>query len=182
MLAAAASAVGAAARGRLIEGDIARGSRLARSMLAEVLSQRFADPFTPSTFGPESGESQATRSTLNDMDDYDALSESPPTAPDRTLIPDAAGWSRTVKVETVTSGGILGIFATDTGVRRITIKAISPRGKTTTLVAYAAREGSVFPSSMPPGGVLAVSNITARSDNGPAVTVSADMLNTPGAP
>lgn len=182
MLTAAASAVGAAARARLIESDIARGSRLARALLAEVLVARYADPLTPTNFGVESGESQADRSTLNDVDDFHALAESPPVSRDRQPLPDATGWTRTVKVEEVPSGGLLGLLGSNTGLRRITVKVVSPRGKPTTLIALVSRDGSAYPATLPPTGVVALTNVRIAVDNGPAVSVSADMLNTPDAP
>lgn len=177
MFAAGAWSVGVAARDRRAQADLQRGHDLCRALMAEVLSQRYTDPN-----GAAGVASGATRALWNDIGDYDALSESPPTTKAGAAIGGAAGWRRAVSVtyQSVNSSTLaLAASATDTGLRRISITATSPRGVPTTLTACRSSSG---PADRPTPGAGLVTWLGASLTVGPElrpVTAGAELLNTP---
>jgi len=79
-------------------------TNLARALMSEILTKAFIDPTDPSTaLGPNTGESG--RSTFDDVDDYEGLTESTPvTIGGQTMngsggTPDYTGFSRSVNVD-----------------------------------------------------------------------------------
>jgi MSHA pilin protein MshD len=72
----------------------------AESLLEEIVSKAFEDPDLASgSFGAEEG----TRSAYDDVDDYDALSESPPERLDGTSLDQYGGFTRATTVENVST-------------------------------------------------------------------------------
>ena len=104
MLAAALNAAGAARSRQQHNTDRQTALVLAQSLMDEILDRAYEDADTPLLLGPELGEDQQRRETLDDVDDYERLSENPPRETDGT---DASGfnnsWTRTVSVGWVTS-------------------------------------------------------------------------------
>lgn len=94
---------------------------LADELMSEILRQAYREPSGGFSIGLDSGESQTTRSTLDDVDDYNGLSESPPKKSDGTSLPDLTNWSRSVSVQWVDPNSTLTTSATATGQKRITI-------------------------------------------------------------
>lgn len=129
MLAASLRVAGSAAVARAKAAEQSRGLAMARGLMAEILAQSYREPVSPVAFGLESGESQTNRSTLDDVDDYHNLSESPPKNRDGTIFYNAGTWTRVTKVEWVTSSTLTQATAsaTDTGVKRVTV-TVSHRG------------------------------------------------------
>jgi type II secretory pathway pseudopilin PulG len=121
MLVAALATVGASGAGQLSAGQRGCGYLLAQAMMAEVLEQPYEDPNTP-VFGPEPGESTGTRAMFDDVDDYGNWSESPPESKDGTDIPDCSGFRRTVVVECVSPGNLMQVVASDSGIKRVTVR------------------------------------------------------------
>ncbi|MBC8327661.1 MAG: hypothetical protein H8E31_02840 [Planctomycetes bacterium] len=73
----------------------------AEAMLEEIVSKAFEDPDLPTrSFGTEEG----ARIDFDDIDDFDGLSNTPPTAFDGALLDDYGGFTRSVTVDNVTSG------------------------------------------------------------------------------
>jgi MSHA pilin protein MshD len=100
--------------------DRQRGVMLAQELMSEILDKAYIDPGASPVFGPESGE---TRSTYNDVDDYNGLSESPPKNAAGTAIsfPQNTRWSRSVVVQWVTSSNLNTSSATETYLKKITV-------------------------------------------------------------
>jgi hypothetical protein len=69
----------------------------------------------------------------------------------------------------------------DTGLKRVTVHAVSPRGTATMMTALVARSGLSAPGALPTTGVVAGAVVRLESDESPAV-VSVDALNAPAAP
>lgn len=87
---------GGVALARNRAADLITARALADQLLAEILRLPFRDPAAQSNLlGPLAGE---TRSTFNDIDDYDGLVESPPAGSDTLALDDAAQWQRAVTV------------------------------------------------------------------------------------
>lgn len=74
------------------------GLNLAKSIRELSLGLAFADPLTPTHWGPESGE---TLASYDDLDDLDGASFSPPISALRTTAVADNAWSQSVTVQTV---------------------------------------------------------------------------------
>jgi prepilin-type N-terminal cleavage/methylation domain-containing protein len=98
LLAASLQAVGLARTTQYRTGEHARGSELARALMAEITQKAYIDPGALPVFGPESGQ---TRATYDDVDDYSGFAESPPATKDGTRLSLPRGgvwrWAATVK-------------------------------------------------------------------------------------
>ena len=72
----------------------------ADSLMEEIVSKAYEDPDEPSgSFGSE----EALRSSYDDIDDYDGISNSPPQRLDGTTLADYGGFTRSVTVDNVTA-------------------------------------------------------------------------------
>lgn len=121
LLVAVMSAVGGigASRVQVVERAGARG--LADDLLAEIVLKPYADPeagLTP--IGREAGE-PATRASMDDVDDYHGLKESPPVEADGGEIAWAAKLDRTVTVVWATPASLSGTSGSGTGLKRIEV-------------------------------------------------------------
>jgi MSHA pilin protein MshD len=127
---AALTAVAQARATRALTSDRSMAVTLARSMIDEVGTRAYADPQSPSSpIGLDAGESAAAdRTTLDDVDDYHGISESPPRERSGTIIPDATNWRRDVRVEPVDAAAPTNLSATESGVKRVVVE-IYLRGK-----------------------------------------------------
>ena len=97
-----------------------RYAPLAASLLEEILATAYEDDSRGTTFGPEAGETDGTRTRFDDVDDYHNWTATPPTRRDGTLMGEFDGVTRRVTVERVTT--IDGPAANnETGYKRITV-------------------------------------------------------------
>ena len=72
----------------------------ADSLMEEIVSKAYEDPDEPSgSFGSE----EAFRSSYDDIDDYDGMSNSPPERIDGTTLGDYGGFTRSATVDNVTA-------------------------------------------------------------------------------
>lgn len=139
MMAAAMRSVAVA---RVVEyrvGLDAQGQLLAQGLMAEILQQAYKDPvYGNLTLGPDALE--LTRASYNDVDDYNGLTDTPPTNRDGTKVTagsDLNLWSRTVTVEWVSPSALTGAAsASDTHCKRITVTVNYNHTKVTTMVGY----------------------------------------------
>ena len=99
----------------------ARGEALAQAIMAEILNQAYEEPDDIPSFGRESSESGGSRTTWDDVDDFNEWSASPPEQPDSTQLPNFNGWTRRVSVEWVNPNDLSQTASTETGVKRITV-------------------------------------------------------------
>jgi len=135
---------------RLAQSSMQRaaGTALAEGLLEEVLDQAYVDSTNPG-FGPETGETSNDRSLFDDVDDYDAWTESPPVDLAGTVLaPD--DWERSITVNHVDANDPNNAQEdrTDTGVKRITA-SVTFRGEImATLTALRTRSAiSIVPAS-----------------------------------
>jgi MSHA pilin protein MshD len=132
MLTASLRMLGGAIRTRAAMRDRTRAVLLARRILSEVQQQPLTDP------NVDSGE---TRTTFDDVDDYDNLTLSPPTDSDGTAIAGYTNWSVLVRVAWAdpTNPAQLGTSASN--MRRITVTVTSPGGRKTILNGLRSQYG-----------------------------------------
>lgn len=123
MLSAALSAAGSAATSRARALWRIQGQSLAAVLMAEILAKPYTDPGLISlTLGPDLGESHSNRASLDDVDDYEGYSQSPPRNSAGVRLIAESGWSWTCAVAWVSPsspGGSSSLL--DTGLKRITV-------------------------------------------------------------
>lgn len=122
LLVAALNTVGATAVGRQITGDRARAGLLGEELMAEILSQDYADlALGPGSWGIGADEVTGNRSKFDDVDDYDGWFSSPPQYKDGGVIDGYSGWSRSVGVDWVSAGDLLSVVDAESGIKRIVV-------------------------------------------------------------
>jgi hypothetical protein len=121
ILVAAISTVGAARRARQGVSDRAMARVLAGDLLAEIASRAYAEPAASGSMGVDPGERSLTRATLDDVDDYHNLDETPPRDAAGNPIKGCEKWSRTVRVEYVDAQKPDELSFVDSGLKRITV-------------------------------------------------------------
>jgi len=137
MTVAVLGTIGSSARSRLIQADRCRAMALVRDLLAEVAQCGYADLGSGVVFGPETGETR--RAGFDDVDDYSNWQESPPTSRSGLTLVGYAGWGRGVTVEWVDPENPGQVYGSETGLKRITVKVTSPRGKGVSLSALRSK-------------------------------------------
>ena len=205
MFAAAVTAAGIAARDRRIQAEQRTGHALARTLISEIMAQRYADLNGGSILGLDAGKSTADRTTWTDVDDYTGLSEKPRSR-DGVVLEGVSGWTWEAKVEyftlpaltdvsstTPVSGSLvvsiplLGVSVSlgepaapaDTGMKRITVTVTSPRGVPTTLTALRSSYGSANDAATG-SGVNTWTGLSVQvGEDQRAITVGTEMLNRP---
>lgn len=95
---AALNSLGAASRASLSSSQRAQATALASDLMNEVMGQAYLDPDGSPTFGPETGESTATRADFDDIDDYAGWNASPPQDIAGNDSPMGSDWRREVAV------------------------------------------------------------------------------------
>lgn len=136
MLLASLGSVAAVAKSRLSQKESVQGLALARQLISEITQTRYKDLVDP-VFGIEAGE---LRSTYDDVDDYNGLSETSAAYASGTLIAGANGWKRTVAVNWVSTTDPSQTSGSDTGLKRIRVTVTSPAGRVTTVDALRSAE------------------------------------------
>jgi type II secretory pathway pseudopilin PulG len=103
--------------------DRSLGHFLAHGLLNEIRGLPYCEPGTDEpAIGLDAGESAATRTTLDDVDDYHGLTETPPKARNGTDLTNVAGWTRSVTVAWVSAVNFSS-SASASGAKRITVTA-----------------------------------------------------------
>jgi MSHA pilin protein MshD len=181
MMVAAMSVAGQSARSRTVQQEQVRGEALARQLLSEIMQEPYQQSgATTTVLGPEAGE---TRSTYNDVDDFNGWTESPPQFANGTAIPGFTGWKRAVKVEWVSVTGLLSsafaVSSTETGMKRITVAVTAPSGKVTTLVGLRSQNSPYehVPSVATTYTSYMGVTVQVGSDSTTASSASADLVN-----
>lgn len=102
--------------------DREQGAILAEALLDEGLAMPYDDPQDGgTTFGVEPDETATPRSNLDDLDDLNGWSSTPPVDADGNAIPGADRYTRTVAVEWVELAAPKNTAGSDTGLKRITV-------------------------------------------------------------
>ena len=120
MLVAALNTVGAARLSQSRTADRLRATLLAEDLMTEILQQAYREEGEPD-LGALPWLTPRVRVTMNDVDDYDGWTSTPPCYRDGSPIPDAAGWTRAVEVVCVDPDDFMTVSVLDTGVKRITV-------------------------------------------------------------
>ena len=122
MFTAALGAVGASRVAQYKIRQRCLGRHLAKSLMAEILQQHYAEPVDTPVFGPETSEGHTSRAIYDDVDDYDCWSASPPQYRDGTVMTHLTGWKREAHVHYVRPDDLSHVLSDDQGVKRITVK------------------------------------------------------------
>lgn len=144
MLVAAISSVGAAVSSRYKALWRVQGQQLARALMSEILPVAYRDPNEDPNvpallLGCEIGENATDRTTFDDVDDFNGYVQSPPRAPDGSLLTGETNWTWGALVEWVSSSNPGGpAFASETKAKRITVTVSRGGVPIATLVALRA--------------------------------------------
>jgi hypothetical protein len=142
MLIASLNTVGAVFQTYQANSSRLTGPGLAQELMAEIMSLPYEDPTANSTtIGTDSGEALATRSTLDDIDDYHGLSATGIRSMAGTLRSGYTTWHQQVSVVWIEVLTGLPWALGDTGLKRITVTVTSPDGEASQLTAYRFEEG-----------------------------------------
>jgi type II secretory pathway pseudopilin PulG len=107
--------------------DVTQAINLANNIHELFFNLHFADPVTPTHWGPESGE---TLATYNDNDDFDGSVFSPPIDTERNTISNLTNWSQSISVQSVDPNSITSTVPDGTtSMERITV-TIQHQGQT----------------------------------------------------
>lgn len=137
-LTACLHALGAARTGQVWNQVRLQGSALAGDLLAEIMARFYAEPDAVAVpFGPDLGESQADRQTLDDVDDFHNLVDVPLAVAGGGML--ATGWRRTVRVAWVSPTNPAQTSLVETGIKRITVTVERNGVKVAELVALRTR-------------------------------------------
>jgi type II secretory pathway pseudopilin PulG len=119
MFVAALNTVGASLSTQRRTATISRGHLFASVLISEICGQSYQDSASP-VFGPETGESTATRADFDDVDDYSGWSGAP-TDKDGTALPNSTGWTQSVTVAWIDRLAPATVVGSESGAKRITV-------------------------------------------------------------
>jgi MSHA pilin protein MshD len=123
LMVAALQSAGQTMVAQRVTADRSLGHFLAHGLLNEIRGLPYCEPGTDEpAIGPDTGETAATRTTLDDVDDYHGLTENPPKGRDGTALANFSGWTRSVTVAWV-SAADFSASGSATGAKRITVTA-----------------------------------------------------------
>lgn len=124
------SALSATAKVQQFNADRTRARFLADDLSVEISKLAYVEETSyGGTLGPESGETNgANRELFDDVDDYNALTESPPKSRDGKDLTGLAGWTRQTRVAWVSTADAATASASETYLKKITV-TVSRKGK-----------------------------------------------------
>lgn len=161
--------VGDSSQSKRMQSEQSFGMELARELMSEIVQSRYAEPTT------EGGE---TRSTYDDVTDYNGLTELNPTDRSGTAIAGATGWRRSVAVRLVTLAAPATTSATDVGLKEIVVTVTSPTGRVMTLTALRSNVDGYERRSVTADTYASTVDITVDTGStGGTVTTSVNTVN-----
>lgn len=112
--------VGPIIRSGSVMADKAIAANLANELSEEIGSKLFQEPAAADvdSLGADFGE---TRSTYDDIDDYQGMTNTPPQLSDSTKLTNLANWSRVVRIDHVSVNDPSAQSAVYTGLKRVTV-------------------------------------------------------------
>lgn len=144
MVVASLDAAGMVFRARRLNANGTTGPALAQELLEEILAMPYEDPQSPGgSIGLESGESNSTRMTFDDVDDYHNWNSANAVTKSGAAIAGFAGWRLQVSVVRVQLANPAQNSASDAGLKRVTVTATSPVGTKYTATGLRARHGAM---------------------------------------
>jgi len=141
MLVASLALFGSFARASRARSDQTRAMLLAQQLMGEIVQYPYSDPngsSNPNVLAPDAGE---TRSTFNDVGDFNGWSESPPVDRSGVALAGFTGWKRSVAVSFVDPTNPSAATSGDQGLKRIVVTVTTPLGKSITLTALRTASG-----------------------------------------
>ena len=149
---------------------------LSSILMDEITSRNFRDPDTP-VFGIESGETTSNRQTFDDVDDYHAYVQSPPTYRDGSAIPEYSGWSISVAVSPAVtdSTGVVASADDEAPLRIIAITCTAPDGEQ----SLSRSVVSDTPNDLPSSTTVELWRQLDLSFGDRTITVTAPLRNQP---
>lgn len=152
MLVVSLNLLGGAAKSRAGDNGRRTALLLAQQLMSEIQQQPYKDDGLLSAvlFGPELGESTATRADFDDVDDYHNHVEKPVALKDGTPVSGFSGWKRRVKVTWVTPESLAEALL-DTGLVRVEVTVADAHNRAATVVALRSRH--TVPADPPPAGL-----------------------------
>lgn len=173
----AMSTLGASVRTQRAANDLITGPLLADQLLAEIMAMPYKDPEDDSSsIGLNNGEADTSRTDFDDVDDFDNWA--PAQVQDRigNVLNQYSGWTRTVDIgySNQLTGGI---WIWDTGLKRITVCAISPTGVVTKRYALRWKEGSLEQPSIVDKTVVTQLHSSLQVGTGDTARHSTSLLN-----
>ena len=121
LLVVALNAAGSAKFAQYKMGQRQRGLLLAQDLMAEIMTQAYAEPVDTPVFGPEYNEGSLTRVVYDDVDDYHRWESAPPKRKDGSTMTGLTGWKREVIVQYVRKQDYNQTSTPDKEVKRIEI-------------------------------------------------------------
>ncbi len=162
VLVAALETLGSSVRSQRKSADVAEAWALAERYAAEIMAKPYEDPQGNVVFGRESNDGTVSkRDDLDDVDDYDNWTESPPKTSVGANLPRYTGWSVGVTVTrcaSAPSGSTIGDAFTDQGIKRVQVRVTDAAGFVAELETMRSRYGaSQYPT---PLGLPQVGGVT----------------------
>lgn len=118
--------IGDSAKSKLMQKEQSLALAAARGLMSEIVQCRYTDPDTTT------GE---TRSTWDDVSDYNGLTETTLAQKTGTALAGYTGWKRQVSVRLVTLAAPDTTSATDVGLKCITVTVTSPTNHVYTITS-----------------------------------------------
>jgi hypothetical protein len=115
------------------------GRTLAQALMTEIYQLAYEDPSTPVLFGREANELTAAKTALDDIDDFNGYTETPPKDKDNATIAGTTGWTRSVAVAWVPLTDATSSSLIETGLKRITVTVKRGNAVVATLVAVKSK-------------------------------------------
>ena len=142
MLVAALRTVGAARSGQARSTDGLTGLNLAQDMMSEICDKAYTEPTeVPVLFGPEATEVTGGRTSYDDVDDYNGISNSPPRDRSNSPLSGMGQWMRSAEVAWVNPSDLSQVVLSETGVKRITVTVLRKGVPVAKLVAIRTAAG-----------------------------------------
>ena len=136
--------------GRSRNGNQARAVLLAQALIDEILDQPYVELDGTPAFGPETGETDGgTRTSYDDVDDYNAWTANPPEGKNGVNLPLSADWSRDVSVRWVSANNTETSTASDEGLKRILVTVRHKGEPAASLSVVVSRARQVLPLQVP---------------------------------
>jgi hypothetical protein len=148
------STIAASRRSQTFESNKVRGLAIAEALLAEISQLPMREPSCDCGYGVEAGESGATRSNYDDVDDYHNLVDSPPMSKSGSACVGYTDLSRRVTVDRVTLSDWNVSTATYEGVYRITVTVLRNTQEVSQIVGYRAAGSSGSSSVLSANSIL----------------------------
>ena len=136
LMVASLTVISASRRSQIFESNRVRGLAIASAMMSEIAQLPLRDPSCDCGFGLGVGESGATRSGLDDVDDYRGWVDSPAKSKSGVALTGYSDLRRTVEIDHIATADWSNVEDNYTGVYRVTVIVLSGSREVCRLVGY----------------------------------------------